>query len=257
MSTPKKVPLQSNDSEIFSKPFVKEVHFEIKFPNLFYIENKIGDFQLKILNKFPESSLAFRKPVVFADIGPEFKFDDKFSQTDMVGKKIWQFKSDHSKLDITSDSLNLSTNLYKVYDHKGEENFRSLIEFVVSKFLEVTAVPHITRLGLRYVNECIIDVKTTESINNYYNTLLPINKFKVENTDEYIIKLVHREEGYGLIYQEAIPKNNKFILLDLDGFLENFNSSEYLAVTDKLHTLIKAEFNNYLKEPAKQKMREE
>ena len=47
--------------EIFSNPTVKKVIFQIRFPNLFFIENKIGDFQLKIMGMFPESKLIFRR----------------------------------------------------------------------------------------------------------------------------------------------------------------------------------------------------
>ena len=46
-------------TEVFLHPTVKEVAFEIKFPHLFSIENKIGEFQDKIILQFPESSQIF------------------------------------------------------------------------------------------------------------------------------------------------------------------------------------------------------
>ena len=67
-------------NEIFPHPTVKRVVFQIRFPNLFYIENKIGDFQMKIMKEFPQSALIFRKQVVFADIGPEIKLENIPSQ---------------------------------------------------------------------------------------------------------------------------------------------------------------------------------
>ena len=47
--------------EIFPFPTVKHVIFQIKYPNLFYLENRIGDFQMKIINEFPDSKLSFRR----------------------------------------------------------------------------------------------------------------------------------------------------------------------------------------------------
>lgn len=35
-------------NEVFVNPTVKQVIFQVKFPNLFFIESKIGDIQLKI-----------------------------------------------------------------------------------------------------------------------------------------------------------------------------------------------------------------
>ena len=59
--------------EMFPNPTVKQVIFQITFPNLFYIENKIGAFQLKIMKEFPQSTLLFRRQVLFADVGSESK----------------------------------------------------------------------------------------------------------------------------------------------------------------------------------------
>ena len=54
--------------EIFPNPTVKQVVFQIVFPNLFYIENKIGELQLKIMTEFPESTLLHRRQFAWADI---------------------------------------------------------------------------------------------------------------------------------------------------------------------------------------------
>jgi hypothetical protein len=35
--------------EVFPNPTVKQVAFEIRFPNLFYLESKIGELQVKIM----------------------------------------------------------------------------------------------------------------------------------------------------------------------------------------------------------------
>jgi hypothetical protein len=52
--------------EIFPNPTVKQVIFQIRFPNLFYIENKIGDFQLKIMKEFPKSAIAISKTICYS-----------------------------------------------------------------------------------------------------------------------------------------------------------------------------------------------
>ena len=57
--------------EVFQNPTVKQVIFQIRFPNLFYMESRIGDYQLKIMNDFPESSLLHRRGVLIASLAPD------------------------------------------------------------------------------------------------------------------------------------------------------------------------------------------
>ena len=107
--------------EIFSNPTVKQVVFQIRFPNLFYIENKIGELQLKIMKEFPHSALLFRRRLLFADIGPEVKHEALPSPLDEgEGKKIWQFKSDKNcQLNVLTDTLDISSPYHKTYNLEG------------------------------------------------------------------------------------------------------------------------------------------
>ena len=63
-------------NEVFPNPTVKQVIFQIRFPNLFYMENKIGDLQLKIMKEFPQSALILRRQILLADIGSETKLEN-------------------------------------------------------------------------------------------------------------------------------------------------------------------------------------
>jgi hypothetical protein len=77
-------------NEVFPNPTVKQVVFQIHFPNLFYIESKIGELQMRIMEKFPESAILFRQQVIFADMGPNAKIEDIAPQAKQQGaKKIW------------------------------------------------------------------------------------------------------------------------------------------------------------------------
>ena len=60
--------------EVFPNPTVKQVAFEIRFPNLFYIEDKISDLQFKVMNKFPESELILDMPLAFINRGQKSGF---------------------------------------------------------------------------------------------------------------------------------------------------------------------------------------
>jgi len=235
--------------EIFPNPTVKQVVFEIRFPNLFYIENKIGDLQIKIMKEFPKSNLLYRRQLLFADLGPEEKLehiDEKF------GKKIWQFESEKKcKLSITSNSLNIVSEHHKTYSLNGADKFRDAIEFALKNFFEVTAIPLVTRVGLRYIDHCPLPTKNNETFSSYYNSVFPIERFSIADANEMFFRTVTRIGAFSLIYMESLQKveNEYKLILDFDGFAENVKSEDCLKVTDELHAIILAEYEKTIKEP--------
>lgn len=145
-------------NEIFKNPTVKTVAFEIRFPNLFYIENKIGEFQIEIMHEFPESALTYRGQVLFADMGQGVKAEDISARLDKdMSNKVWEFQSPKNyKLSISSRSLVINSEHHKTYNLGGADKFRDTIKFVLDNFFKVVSIPIIGRVGLRYIDECPI-----------------------------------------------------------------------------------------------------
>jgi len=116
-------------NEIFPNPTAKQVVFQIRYPNLFYIENKIGDLQAKIMGVFPNSSLILRRQIVLADIGSELKpVEIPIDLEKEVVRKIWQFKSDKNyKVNVQTNSLTISSEYHKTYNLDGADKFRCYI----------------------------------------------------------------------------------------------------------------------------------
>lgn len=229
-------------NEVFPNPTAKQVVFQIRFPNLFYMENRIGDLQLKIMKEFPQSALLFRRQVVFADIGPEGKLENVPGDLDKeAGKKIWQFKSEKNfQLNVLSDSLDITSEYHKTYNLEGGDKFRDIIKFVLDRFFEVTSMPIINRIGLRYIDECPIPSKDNSTFKSYYNSIFPLDRFNLADINEMDFKTMIRKGDYYLRYIESLQKveDEYKLFLDFDGFAENINPIDYLTVTDDLHTII-------------------
>lgn len=245
--------------EIFPYSTVKKVIFQIRYPNLFFIESKIGDYQLLIMEKFPESSLLLRKQMFVAEVGPNLDLE-KFKDVDPEqAVKIWNFKSEKGfELNVTSNSLDITSDFHKTYNLEGtEEKFRDIIALTVDHFLKITGIPVISRIGFRYIDECPIPRKDNETINSYYNVCFPLERFDISQATEMDFKTVIRKDGCGLRYAESLKKvgDDDKLILDFDGFAENIKSFDYLATTDKLHKFICDEFKVTLKEPAIHYMR--
>lgn len=246
--------------KIYLNPTVKQVIFQIKFPNLFYMEKKIGDLQLKIMKKFPQSSLLFRQQIVFADIGPGAKLESISSDLEKeTGKKIWRFKSSKNfQLDILSDSLDISSRHHKTYNLKGGDKFRDIIKFVLDHFLEIVSIPIINRIGFRYIDECPIPSKDNSTFKSYYKSVFPIKRFNLADVNEMDFKTVIKKGRYYLRYIESLQKvGSKYkLILDFDGFAKNIDSKDYLTTTDNLHAMIIEEFEKTIKKPVYEYMEE-
>lgn len=246
-------------NEIFPFSTVKKVIFQIRYPNLFFIESKIGDYQLRIMDKFPESSLLFQKQLLFANIGPDFDIDKLKNKDDSDLSKIWHFNNNKGfQLNVKSDSLDITSEYHKSYAIEGaDDKFRDIINLSIKPFLELTGLPSINRIGFRYIDECPLPKKDNDTILKYYNTSFPITRFNLETASEMSFRTVIQRDGCGLIYSESIKRIDDAykLILDFDGFAENIKSSEYLDITDKLHDLICREFKETLKEPVFNYMR--
>lgn len=258
-----------NNYKIYKNPTVKTVIFQIRFSNLFMIENKIGDFQTEIMDRFPESSLTIRRELLFADVGPQFKLEE-IPIKDKLGKKIWQFESDDNYvLSVQTNSLDITSNHHKSYyfnEETKEEGFRDIIKFAVDKFLDFIPIKTLKRIGLRYIDECPlplkknedsqIDILENEDFLEWYNTSLPLHRFNLKNLGIMKFETNIKREDFNLLYRESLgSKDNEIkLFIDFDGYKNNIQSEEYLTVLDGIHKLLHKEWDNTVKEPVKEWM---
>jgi uncharacterized protein (TIGR04255 family) len=245
------------DHEIFPSPVVKQVALEVRFPNLFFIESKIGDFQVRVMKDFPLSELILRRNVMFITGGgnlPEGAKPPEDSATD----KIWQFRSESgTTLQISSSNLVLISSKHHSYHHGGENSFRGVINRVITHFFDMVKIPVALRIGLRYINECPIFERSTKRFNECYDSILPLNRFKLEqvaNAD--CIVVVNAEHGQMRhIESLRLAEKNDHLVLDLDAWLENIPAEKVMESADELHEIIAAEFRVTIKEPILEFMR--
>jgi len=245
-------------TEVFPNPTVTGVHFEIRFPSLFFIEQRIGDFQTKIMDKFPESSLVLRRRVIFADIGPEGKLEPPPGDTTAI-TKMWNFKSGTGvELNVLSDSLALHSTRHKTYNNpNSDERFRDIIACVTESFFQIAPIPVISRLGLRYIDECPVLKKENKTFQKWYKTTFPLSRFNLADAREMVFRATVSKKGHFIRFMESLYCKNAtdILVLDFDGFAEKVKSGDCLAVTDKLHKLISDEFEASIRDPVYKFMR--
>ena len=257
--------------EVFPYPTVKSVAFEIRFPHLFSIENRIGEFQEQIMVNFPESRQVLRQQLMFRDSTDDIKLERIRKEINPNSvTKGWVFKSlDKTEVTVHTNSLNIVSGQHKTYDAEGaDKKFRDVISYVVNAFLSVIRVQVLSRIGLRYTDYCPVPSNNSEAINRLYNLILPTARFPLENLERMHFELIMKRKNHKLIYQETFITSEEMkqsgveplpgpftLLLDFDGFDTNIPANNYLTVTNELHQIIKDEYLSIIKDPVKEYMR--
>jgi uncharacterized protein (TIGR04255 family) len=241
--------------EVYTNPTVKQVIFQIKFPSLFYIETKVGEFQLRIMKEFPKSEAVVQKQLVFAEV----KQGEKVEPVPDLGTgKIWKFISESgTELQVRNDSVTLSSEHHSSYA-SGElgQQFREVIHFAITQFLDTVQVPVLTRIGLRYVDYCPVTSMRNTSFNRFYNSCLPVKRFPLDSMSSAAVTVITSlADGFGLIYKEQLVVEDRRLIVDIDAYHETSVPADYLTIADQLHQLTSNEFWRTAKEPLKNYMR--
>jgi len=240
----------NSTDEIFTNPPLHEVAFEVRFPHLFYINQRIGEFQLDIMDDFPKSSQTFEHA---------FAIDERIAVKENENPiPSWHFENESGKTKITihSNKLNIISNEYKSYNHPLEKNFRDIIEKTVALFIKYVPIKNFTRLGIRYIDYCPLEQLENEYFKNFYTPIFDIDRYTLEDILENKMLFRVRKNDYQLLFQSAIREidNSYKYIMDFDGYAINVEASNFIKVTDNLKYLIKKEFLSNITENFKEYM---
>ncbi len=247
-------------NEVFPNPTVKQVIFQIRYPSLFYLEKGIGDFQVLILKEFPDSSEIFRQQLIFTDIRAEQRSLELTSdKKPEITQKVWQFKSEKGVVvNVSKDSLSISSTHHKTYRNDAADKFRDQIQFIVDSFMSIIQLPIISRIGLRYIDECPIPEMKNRAFSEWYSTTFPIDRFDLETAIEMDFKCVVQRGELFIRFIESLKigdDNNHNLILDFDGYKNTVEPTDYLSITDSLHTIIIDEYKKSINDPVYNYMR--
>jgi uncharacterized protein (TIGR04255 family) len=224
MSLPNTDALFMAAKEVFPTPLVKQVSFEVRFPNLFFLESRIGEFQVQVMQDFPHSELVHRRNLmmIFAGNAENPQVQELAKQQSGDTEKIWQFKAvSGTRLEISTRNLVLTSENHSSYEG-GEKPFRGVIDKAVSEFFKLIQLPTVLRVGLRYINECPIFDKTTIMFDACYNSILPVDRFGLERLSRADCIAVAKDDNVQIQHLEGLrlAPTGDVLVLDLDASTE-------------------------------------
>ncbi len=223
------------------------------FPNLFFIADRIGDFQLRIMKDFPESKLLLQQQFMIgvAEDADKIKAIADQQKQEAV-KRIWQFNSGTGvTLNVAADSLGLVSTQHKSYSIGAGHRFRDAIANATAVFLEVTQVPLLLRVGLRYIDNAPVPSKRSTAYERFYKTAFPLDRFPLESAESMSFQTIVQRESCRLRYVESLSMEGEQpkLKLDFDAWSERVEAAKLLDLTDKLHDTISTEFFGMIKKP--------
>jgi uncharacterized protein (TIGR04255 family) len=124
--------------------------------------------------------------------------------------------------------------------------------------LQIVKIPKITRVGLRYIDECPIQ-NDSHFFNEWYNSTFSLVRFPLEKAQELSFSARIKRDPHFLKFSESFQNDGDSLkyVLDFDAYSMDVPSEKYLEITDVLHEMILSEYDASIREPLKSFMRKD
>jgi uncharacterized protein (TIGR04255 family) len=179
-------------------------------------------------------------------------------------------------ISMTSEWIVLETSRYKRY-----EKFAEQVDWILERVHEHVSIPAVTRLGLRYIDEIIVEgTETLEAWKPWITwDLIAGGMIEGFDTREYLVQatidvadLQHLVVRYGRVSQPAAnptgtlrianSPTEPYFLLDVDSFWEpstdefrEFSAEEVRAVTLQLHDPVRDVFERAITDALRERFK--
>jgi uncharacterized protein (TIGR04255 family) len=133
-------------SKPLQRPPLSEVVFEINFPRLFAVENRIADYQQLLLGMYPNSAdefVLYLPPALAIGKGPK-------PEGNLTPVRSFVFENETSSRVVRVSVVNFNL---LVSDYLHFEDYKRALLAALNPALEIFQLSHADRMGLRYINK--------------------------------------------------------------------------------------------------------
>jgi uncharacterized protein (TIGR04255 family) len=230
---------QKELDEIFPRPAVREVAFEVRFNPRFRINQELWRFQDHIANSYP---LVSEEKQLQADgkIATSFVFTNPEEQR---------------LVRVSQENFAVSSSLYRTYEYFKAEALRLTRQF--SERFEISAFQ---RVGLRYINHIEVSgADIIESLQKLVNVPLRMDRFRNRKITQLLTEVRLDESGCKLTIRGVLLSlpNTHLYVLDLDSFSEREDLTGLEQAIDRFHHEVQVQFLEHLTAEYKAVMRGE
>jgi len=246
--------MDNTDVKVYKKNFITNAIFKVNFPKIDLNENPPEDLKKKISTKFPNFNLKKK-----ANVDVRVK-NGKTITTNFNEIISWEFMTEPSKEKVNRFIIHPN---YFSLEYENYSNFKSFnkdIKLVFDVFNEFFPIETVKRVGLRYINQIILDSgKPLEWDKLLHPSLFSIYNGFLSDSDD-ILRSMHvlelEDNDYFLRFQFGSynseypnPIARKEFVLDYDCFLnEDRTPYEIFKIAEDSNKIIYKWFEKSIKE---------
>jgi len=235
-------------SKPLKHPPLAEVVFEINFPRVYAVENRMADFQQRVLKTYPDSGDEF-----VLHIPPAVAFGKTPKSEPLTPVRSFTFKNEIGTRTVRVSVVHFNL---LVSDYLHFEDYKSALMASLEPAVEIFQLSRIQRVGLRYINRISIPKKDASMIyRDYVRSPLDTHVFAPHQLNSFLTEISFDLTGTkkltirsGLLPAQ-IDTNSRIYLLDLDCSSPESVSLSSPAITsllDEYHESIESEFKQLM-----------
>jgi uncharacterized protein (TIGR04255 family) len=223
--------------EVFARPPLREVAFEVRFQPRLRVQAEIWRLQEQLATRYPE-------------VGKESALQTNGTIFDVA---VFSSSSECRVIKVTHQNFLIAFTRYSRF-----EDFREEVVTRTEQFCTTFGIDSLTRVGLRYVNEIILPTPEPSSLLTYVRPLVTFDRFPVEQVDQLAVEIHSRYRSHLLTVRTALlPGVLRTYVLDIDCH----NNTEvsvrnYAAMLGDFHDSAQRLFLDHITEDYKDLMRE-
>lgn len=233
-----------NLSESFTRNFLTNVSFGIRFPPLLEIQNNIPKFQRKVRDVFPKLRMGFPIASISIGISPPLA---------VPGETEWAFLSEDEKHQVKTTfnrCVVIST------EYQGYEEFLKLAMNTFDPFAKIMKIDKFSRIGLRYVNEIPLTGNSppSDEVLRLFNPIFDQDRIRLDKPFLFNSEYRSRSKSDVILSSKNAllerPGGGHHYIIDLDLYVNQtaVPPSNLKNVVNQLHSHAREEFHRNIKD---------
>lgn len=231
-------------AEIFPRPAVKEVAFEIRFAPRFRIKEELWRYQDTIANDYPVVS------------------QENILQPDgrIIVAHVFTDPASGAVIKVSEGNFVVASTKYTAY-----ESFKAEALGRTNAFCRIFELRAFLRIGLRYINHIeLVASEPLSLLERYVNVPLRFDRFEKRAITQLLSEFCMRFQAHqmtvrGALLQVPSPVNTYVYVLDLDcysdGHMEGYTEASLETKVDAFHDAVQVQFLQHVTDEYKQVMR--
>lgn len=224
--------------EVFPKPAIREVAFEIRFPTRLRVNAELWKLQDEIVSHYP---IVTSESALLAGSSP-------------LSVSVFQNPASGRLLKVSQENFAVVFTRYSRF-----EDFKDEVLDKVNRFCNKFEITVLGRVGLRYVNNIITEGNPSEVL-RYVRPIADFERIPISCVDQFVTEVRLRERGHLVTLRGVLlapfDDGRRIYVLDIDCYTERETGIEAISrLLDSYHETAQAFFLDHITEEYKNVMR--